>query len=378
MKRPLRITYILPQLDIGGSETHVVRLAEQLRKRGHDVRILCIFQEGQLSDWARQLGIPLEALRQKKWRPPALLRIYHWLKKNPSDIVHTYLFGLHLFAGLSARLARVPVVVSSRRGVDLSQPAKILWLEMAGNLFSDRVVACAEAVRDWVLSRENVSPAKVVTLYNGVDLSLFSPQQSGRDIRCEFGIPEAVPLVGTVANFSDMKGYSDLIEAAALILQQRPDCQFLFVGAGPLEAEMRVKAEQLTGRGKIHFTGSRRDVPKLLAAMNIFAFASYWEGVPNVVLEAMALAKPVVSTPAGGVPEVISDGLNGRIVPMRSPQAMAEAILALMENPDESQALGVAARRTIETRFTLDRMADDYENFYTEILNRRTLLPGAL
>ena len=364
MKTPLRITYILPQLDVGGSETHIVRLADQMRKRGHDARLLCVFQEGRLGSWARQLGIPLEALEQKKWRLPALLGIYHWLKKNPADIVHTYLFGLHLFAGLPARLAGVPVVVSSRRGVDLSQPEKIRWLEMAGNFFSDRVVACADAVRDWVLKRENINPSKVLTLYNGVDLSTFSPEQSGRAIRAEFGIPDAVPLVGTVANFSDMKGYPDLIDAAALILKQRPECRFLFVGAGPLETEMRNKAERLTGRGKIFFAGSRRDVPQLLAAMNIFAFCSYWEGVPNVVIEAMAMARPVVSTPAGGVPEVITDGVNGLIVPMRAPQLMAQAILTLMENPDKAQAFGMAARRTIETRFSLERMADDYESFY--------------
>ncbi len=364
MTRPLRILYIVPQMDLGGAETHVVRLAEQLRRRGHDVQILCIFQEGILAAWIQKLGIPLAALHQKKWGFSAFRAVYERLKAQPVDVVHTYLFGLHLFGGVPARLAGVPVVVSSRRDVELSQPSKILWLEQAGNYFSDRVVCCSEAVRRWVLSRENLKSEKALTIYNGVDLSEFSLAMDTAAVRREFNIPETVPLVGTVANFSLKKGYGYFLETIRLILEQKPECYFLLVGSGPLEKAMRLEAAKLPRPSQIIFTGARRDIARLVSAMNVFAFCSLWEGLPNVVLEAMAMSRPVVSTPAGGVPEVITDGVNGRIVAMRAPEAMAQAILALIENPDRAQALGVAAQRTIETRFSLERMTDDYESFY--------------
>ncbi len=369
--RRFSVTYILPQMDIGGSEAHGVRLAEGLRRRGHDARILCVFEEGRLAPWIREKKIPLEALHAKRWGPGVMRKIRQNLEAQPADIVHTYLFGLHFFAGMAARRAKVKAVVSSRRDVELSQPAKVLWLEKCGNFFADRVVACSEAVRQWALPRENLKQEKIVTIYNGVDLAEFVPGRGREEIRREFGIPAGACIIGTVANFSAKKGYPYLIEAAAKILEARPDCFFLFVGGGPLEGAMRAKAAALTGGKNVLFASSRRDVARLLAAMDVFAFASLWEGLPNVVLEAMAMALPVVSTPAGGVPEVITDGENGRMVPFRDPQAMARVILELLDQPEKSAALGRAARKKIEEEFTLERMIDQYEKFYAGILNRK-------
>lgn len=367
--KPFRIVYVLPQMDLGGSETHVVRLAEGLRQYGHDAQILCVFEDGCLGPWIREKKIPLAALHAKKWGLSVMEKIRGWLLAHPADIVHTYLFGLHLFAGFSARRAGVRVILSSRRDVELSQPAKVLWFEKCGNFFADHVVACSEAVRKWTLSRENLKPQKIVTLYNGVNLEEFVPGAGRDEIRREFGISGSVPLVGTVANFSPKKGYKYLIETAQKILESRPDCRFLFVGGGPLEVAMQAEAARLVKNKNIVFAGSRRDIPRLLAGMDIFAFASLWEGLPNVVLEAMAMARPVVTTPAGGVPEIVLDGENGRLVPFRDSQAMANTILELLNHPEKAAALGSAAREKIEAGFTLERMVACYHKFYQSLLS---------
>ena len=367
-KHSLRITYILPQMDIGGAETHVVRLAEGLRRKGHDARILCVFEEGRLAPWIHEKKMPLTALRAPRWGLGLIAKIRGWLLQNPADIVHTYLFGLHFFAGLPAKQAGVPRVLSSRRDVELSQPAKVLWLEKAGNFFCDRVTACSEAVRQWTLGRENLKSEKITTLYNGVDLAEFVPGAGRADVRREFGIPQDASVIGTVANFSPKKGYAYLIEAAAQVLAARPESYFLFAGAGPLQAEMEKRAALVAGGDRILFTGARRDIARILAAMDIFVFVSLWEGLPNVVLEAMAMALAVVSTPAGGVPEIITDGLQGRLVPFRDPAAAAGVILELLEHPGLRQELGRAARQKIEMDFTLERMIDEYERFYQDLL----------
>ena len=367
---PMRIIYILPQMDIGGSETHVVRLAEGLCRRGHDVKILCVFEEGRLAPWILEKKVPLEVLHAKRWGLSVMGQIGQRLWKNPADIVHTYLFGLHLFAGFPARWTDPCAVISSRRGLELSMPWKLLCLEKMGNFFADYVVANSEVVRKWTIQREKLKAEKIITLYNGVDITEFSPGAGRETIRREFNISEGIPLIGTVANFSEPKGYPYLIETAGKILQTRPDCRFLFVGFGPMEADMRSAAARLAHGENILFAGMRRDIPRLLSAMDFFVLASLWEGMPNVVLEAMAMAKPVVSTPAGGVPEVITDGVNGRLVPFRDPQAMAEAILELLNQPEKAAELGRAARRKIETDFTLEHMIDQYENFYRGLINR--------
>jgi len=372
----LRVTYILPQMDMGGAETHVVRLAEGLRKRGHDARILCVFGEGKLAERIREKGIPLEALGQKKWGLAVLGPVKKYLEKNPCQIVHTYLFGLHFFAGLPARLTRVEKVLSSRRDVELSQPAKVLWLEKMGNFFCDHVTACSQAVESWVLGRENLKKDKITTLYNGVDLHEFVPGQGRAVIRKEFSIhPEAL-VVGTVANFSLKKGYAYLLEAAERVLSARPDCYFLLVGSGPLEQEMKERAARMPLGDRILFAGARKDVSNLLAAMDIFAFTSLWEGLPNVVLEAMAMRLPVISTPAGGVPEVIIDGIEGRLIPFRDSAAAADVILQLAGDSGLRERLGKAARQKIEMDFSLERMVCEYENFYQGLLHSKVSLPA--
>jgi len=365
---PLKITYVLPQMDRGGAETHVVRLVEGLRRRGHDARILCVFEEGKLAETIREKGIPIDSLQMKRWGWAVLPAIRKHLVNNPCQILHTYLFGLHLFAGLPARQAKIPHVVSSRRDVELSQPRKILWIEKIGNFFCDHVVACSQAVKTWVLGRENLKEEKITTLYNGVNLTGFVSGQGRLEARKEFSIPAEAFVIGTVANFSYKKGYKYFIEAAERVLLTQPNSYFLLVGAGPLEDEMKQKAALIPLGGRLIFTGARKDVACMLSAMDIFLFMSLWEGLPNVVLEAMAMKLPVISTAAGGVPEVITDGINGRIIPYKDSETAAEVIQELMADADLRERLGRAARQKIEMDFSLERMVCEYENFYRGLL----------
>lgn len=370
-----KIGYLLPQLDPGGSEAHVIRLSEGLRKRGHEAEILCVFEEGRLGALARQKGIPLEALNLRYgWGFQTLAGILKTLRVRKFDILHTYLFGFHFFGGMPARLARVPVVISSRRDVELSQKNKILWLEKLGNGFADKVVCCSKAVERWVLEREQIAPERLVTLYNGVDTKEFAGPISGKKIREEFHIPGEDPVIGTISNFSFKKGYPYLFEAAERVFSDFPNAWFLWVGFGPLEEEMKRKASESSYGSRMIFAGLRRDIPELIAAMDLFVFASLWEGLPNVVLEAMAMAKPVVSTAVGGVPEVIHSGQEGLLIPPKDSVSLAHSIVELLRHPDKAKRMGEQALKKIHEEFTLERMIDDYEKFYLEMLRDKGCL----
>lgn len=361
----LKIWYLLPTLNLGGSERHVIHLASGLRQRGHDAGIACISEEGVLAAEVRGQGIPFDCLKTGgRWGLGTFLAIARWLRSHPADILHTYLFGFHLFAGLPARLANFPVILSSRRDVDLAQKPWHLWLENAGNLFVDRVVCCSRAVEKWVLGRESLGREKVTTIYNGVDLERFRGPGDRSGVRKKFGIPEDAPLVGTVANFSFKKGYRHLLESARLILASEPRTWFLFVGSGPLEGEMKEAAKKVPHSGQIVFAGARTDIAELLAAMDIFVLASLWEGLPNVLLEAMAMARPVVATEVGGASELIESGKDGVLVPAAQDAALAEAVLALLRNPAQAREMGARAQEKIRRQFTLERMIDDYETLY--------------
>ena len=372
MKR-IRIDYLLPELKWGGSEKHVIQLAAGLRERGHETRIVCLFREGPLAGEAREKGIPFTCLNLPyRWGVRTLGGIREWIRSHPVDVLHTYLFGFHLFAGVPARLLKIPVLLSSRREIPHWQKGRHRWLEKAGNLFVDRVVSCSKAVEKWTLEKEGIPRKKALTIYNGVDGGRFDPDRAQSSLRQEFHIPSEAPLVGTVANMATEKGYPYLLEAARLILKKMPQTWFLFVGFGPLEREIKDKAQKISGHEQIIFTGARTDIPNLIGAMDVFVLASVMEGFPNVLLEALAMAKPVVATEVGGIPELIESGQQGVLVPSRDGKALAEAVLSVLKDP-QARTMGRRGAEKIRKSFMLERMLDQYEALYLSLLQSKEI-----
>ncbi len=367
----MRILFILPELKIGGAENQFIRLAEGLRQRGHDARILCAFVEGRYASWAREKKIPLQVLGASGWGPSLMNQLAQVFSDTAFDVVHTCVFSLHVFVGVPARKAGVPVILSSRRGLELEQPLKLLWLEKAGNLFVDHVIANADAVREHFKKREHLSCSKISTIHNGIDLSEFQTGTGRQAIRREFNIPQDAPVVGTIANFSEYKGYPYLLEAANLVLKEMPAGRFLLVGDGPLLEKMKEIARKLEHGSRIIFAGSRRDSASFLDAFDVFIFSSLSEGLPNVVMEAMAMQKPIVSTPAGGIPELLEHNATGLLVPFRDSKSMAEALLTLFKDPEKARRLGSAARAKVGTEFTVERLVKSHECAYQTLLRKK-------
>lgn len=369
---PPSVWYVFPRMNLGGAEKHVLRLASRLRERGFQTGIATVFQEGDLAAMVRREGIPFVCLGEKgEWDAGTLVRIFQWMHRTRIDILHTYLFGFHFFAGLSARLLKVPVVLSSRREIALWQKKRHRWLENLGNLTVDRVVCCSKAAEQWTLKQEIIPQEKVVTIHNGVDLSVFGGRSGASKIRAEFGIPSGDAVVGTVANFSEEKGYPYLLDACQRIHETQPDTWFLFVGSGRLQEEVKEKASKISAGRRIIFPGRRSDIPDLLSAMDVFVLPSVIEGFPNVLLEAMAMARPVVATRVGGIPELVDSGRDGVLVPARDGVALADAVTALLSDKDSALRMGERASEKIKRNFSLDRMVDDYEKLYRRLLGER-------
>lgn len=371
MIRPT-IWYVFPSMDLGGAEKHVIQLASRLRERGFETGIVTIFEEGALARAIRKEGLPFVCLKEKEgWRPATFFRIFRWVQSVRPSILHTYLFGFHLFVGLPARLLKVPILISSRRELAHWKKKRHRWLENLGNRFVDRVVSCSEAAKNWALQNERIDPAKVLTLYNGVDLKRFDGTLRDPKIRLEFRVPVGVPLIGTVANFSYEKGYPYLLDAVRRIHERRSDAWFLFVGSGRFEQEMRTEAAASGAGKRIIFAGQRRDIPEILRGLDIFVLASLVEGFPNVLLEAMAMARPVVATNVGGIPELVTSGEEGLLVPARDGKSLAEAVLSLIGDPARASRLGQRALQRIQAGFSLERMVDDYEKLYRTLLREK-------
>jgi glycosyltransferase involved in cell wall biosynthesis len=233
----------------------------------------------------------------------------------------------------------------------------------------------ADAVKDWLLD-QGYDRARIVVIRNGVDLGRFNGPVDRDAIRRELGLDPGVPLVTVVSRLNHLKGLEHFLEAAAIVASRFPSVHFLIVGETTLgdTRYLTVLTELATRLGigsRVLFTGLRSDVPALLASTTVSVMPSLNEALSNVLLESMAAGAPTVATRVGGTPEAMVDEVTGLLVPPGDSRAMAAAIARLLSEPDLAATLGRAARRTVEERFSIDRMVEATEQLYVELLEEK-------
>jgi glycosyltransferase involved in cell wall biosynthesis len=230
-------------------------------------------------------------------------------------------------------------------------------------------VANSDGVKADLVNQVGISADKITRIYNGVDAAVYARRPGARQrIRREIGLSAEQLVVGTVARLHYKKGLTFLIEAADRLRGRFPDMRFLIAGDGPERERLGLQVRALGLDAHITFLGERTDVPDLLAAMDVFAFPSLFEGHPNAVLEAMASELPVVASDIPGNNEIVRDGVNGYLVPAQDAAALAEKIALLAADPSRRQALGAAGRRHVAERFSIPAAARQFELLYTSYL----------
>jgi len=219
-----------------------------------------------------------------------------------------------------------------------------------------RVVAVSRKIAE-VLGRHGVPPDRIRVVYEGVPDRPGAP--GGREALAELGVPAGCPVVGNVAALTDHKDHATLVEAAARLRSRAPEARFVIAGDGPLRGRLEALCRERGLGDRWIFAGFRSDLDRLFPAFTVFCLSSHMEGLGTSLLDAMAFSRPVVATAAGGIPEAVEDGVTGRVVPVRDPAALADALADLIQNPDQARAMGAAGRRRFEERFTADRMVDE-------------------
>lgn len=232
------------------------------------------------------------------------------------------------------------------------------------------MVAVSKEVYQAEVQRSGIDPKKVTMIPSGVQVQRFIDPDpaSTEQLREAWGIQPRTHLIGTVGRFVPPKGHTYLLDAIVRLQSQFPDVKTLVVGDGALLRPMEEKAQALGLSDAVVFTGIRRDVPEILALLDVFVLPSLWEGLPIALLEAMAAGLPVVATRVGGVPEVVEDGVTGLLVPPRDPDALAEAITRLLRDPDLRCKMGQAGRERVESEFSVEKMVRKTETLYEEVL----------
>jgi glycosyltransferase involved in cell wall biosynthesis len=384
MIQPVRLTYYSEAHEMGGAEEYLRLLIEGLDRRKYDIRFVCA--DGRalapLIDRLRSMQVDVSILgvgqESSAGRPTRsqLSNLWRFFRNHPTDIIHFNLPHPYAcrFAIIAARLAQIPIIVTTNHLPTMS-PDRYTWkgrlvLRIAQQGV-DMTLVESEINRKAALNNYKLDPAKVVSIYHGIDVKRFDRRFDREAILAELGLNPAHFIIGTVGRLTAQKAHHIFLDAAALIKSRLQQAKFIIVGDGELRQELDRQAQKLGLAEDVLLTGYCSDVPRLLSVFDVFALSSNFEGLPLSILEAMAMAKPVVATRVDGVPEAVADGETGSLVPPGDSVALAQAILRLAQNPSRAQALGHAARRRVEAMFRQDLMVAHTDQLYTRLLSER-------
>lgn len=374
MSERIRLLAFVTVFDVGGTERQLVAMAKGLDHSRFDLRVACFKRSGTFLPELEAQGIPVVAYPIRSFHDLRTLReqlrFARDLRRERTQIVHTFNFYPNMFAIPAARLAGVPVVIGTLRDMgDLWTPMQRRTQRWVCRM-AHRVVANASAVREQAV-REGYDPEKVCVIRNGLDLAKFSSTSDHAVQRAALGLPPHVPVVAVFSRLNhEVKGIHDFLQAAAGVASVHRDVRFLVVGEGPLRAGLEALAERLGLGDRVRFTGFRSDIGDSMAAVSISVIPSQSEGLSNVLLESMAASLPVIATRVGGTPEVVEHEQSGLLVPPRDPAALARAIGSLLSDPARAAVLGGAGRQRVEQLFQLGRMVGETEALYHGMLSR--------
>jgi glycosyltransferase involved in cell wall biosynthesis len=364
----LKVLQLIPTLDRSGAEKQMVLLAKGLPRDRFQVEVAALTRLGPLKGELDEAGIPVTLIGKRlKVDPLALGRLIRFLKGKRFDVVQTWIYAADTYGRVAARRAKVPVVVTSEMAVDLWKGRSELAVDRFLSRWTDRVIGNSNAVVEFY-QKVGIPPEKLAMIPSGI-ADEEPPDVDPAEVRVSLGLPPDCPLVLFAGRLAEQKGVDTLLSAIDLLQHVRPDVRTLIVGEGPLRARLEETAQafRLFEDRKVSFLGHRDDVPRLLAASSLLVLPSLYEGLPNVVLEAMRFRKPVVATAAPGTTEVVADGVTGLLVPLRDPPNLTRAIRRVIEEDGLARSLGEAGRARVELEFGVKLMVERFAALYEQL-----------
>lgn len=356
----LKILHTESSTGWGGQEHRTFKEMVSLRARGHTLELACR-PEARLGVRAEEAGFTVHRIPMRGGGDlVAAWRLTRLLRRERFDIVNTHSGHDSLLAGIAGRLARTPLIVRTRHlALPITSPATYRRLP-------HKVVTVSDWVRNYLIS-VGVPAENVTTVYTGIE----PLPETCSTLRSELGLTDDSILIATVAILRFEKGHLDLINAAKPLLAERPAVHLVFAGDGPIYDRLRDYIAECGLTDRIHLLGLRRDIPNVLAGCDFFALATWQEALGTSFIEAMAAGLAVIGTAVDGVPEVISDGVNGLLVPSKDQAALTRALYALVDDAALRCRLGEAGLAITRTRFSVATMAAEMEAFYLASLAER-------
>lgn len=322
--------------------------------------ILAVSPSSPLCKKAGSYNIPLLSLKIGKWKfnPVVIWKLSRFLKTHKVDILHTHRSSDHWIGVLAVRLFGLSGQCKIIRTRHNFTRIKNNWINnKLYKEWTDRIIAVAEVIKRQLIDENNIFKNKIITIHSSIDVKKFNDNFSGEAIRKEFSIASDTVVLGMIGRLREHKDYPNMFEALKIIIKRVRNIKLLIVGDGILESELKSMVQKMELSNYVIFAGKREDIPRILSEIDIFVLSSSVEGSPAVIKEALIMEKPVVSTNVGGIPEIIQDGVTGILVPPHNPEALANAILDVINNRHKFLEMARKGKQVIINEFSETRLA---------------------
>lgn len=357
----MKILHIETGRHLYGGALQVCYLMEGLAQCGIDNLLVCtrgsrIAQEA--AGYATVCELPMKGELDLLF-PLRLLRLIH---QHRPDIVHVHSRrGADIWTGICGRMSGVPTIITRR--VDNREWAP--WARLKYRSY-DRIVTISEGIRQ-VLLAEGLAPDKVNCIYSVVDFERYQQPRNREWFEAQFGVSATAPVIGVIAQLIHRKGHRFLLEVLPHLLKCFPELRVVFFGQGPLQQELQSYINEHKMCGVVSLAGFRKDMQKILPCLDLVVHPALMEGLGVSLLQAAAAGVPIVGARAGGIPEVVRDGLNGRLVEPGNSEALFDAVNEFLTDKALARKCGAAGRELVQRDFSIRTMVERYVRLYQEL-----------
>jgi glycosyltransferase involved in cell wall biosynthesis len=363
---PIPVLFLVTHLDTGGAERQLAALVTRMDTTRFRPIVVCQKGGGPFLDEILAAGV--EAYRLEipgRWDPRFWWRLAALCRRLRVRAMVIRGFSTGVVVRLVGRALGIrPLIMAEHSTGRIDPDPKKRPIERLLAPLAHGVIAVAKGQVPFLVEDMGFDPKRIRVIYNGIDLTEWRLVPRSRAILQEFAIPESAPVVGILAMLRPEKDHETFLRGARVVLDRLPEARFLIVGDGSERERLQHLAAELDLEDRVLFPGRRTDVARLLSVFDVTVLTSVTiETFPMSFLEAMAMECALIATPVGGVPEMIEEGKNGYIVPMRDPHALADAIVKVVSDREIAAAMGRASREIVEQRFTITRMVQDTENY---------------
>lgn len=366
----LRVCHVITGFDTGGAERVLLRTVRGLDPGRFESLIVSLRGRGPLSDEAERSGF--ETIHLGMGRRPGLVTLWRLAKlfrDRKVTVVHAYLYDATIASRLAGRWAKVPVVLTSTRAPLEYLPRVAWWLDRVTARWCQRIIAVSEHTADISVRVEGIPRHKIVVVPNGVDLQRFTPGDR-REAKAHWGLAEDAFVIASVGRLSQEKGQAYLLQALAAVRDTIPSIVCLIAGDGPMRHTLQRQACALGLEDVCRFLGDVPEVETVFAAADVTVLPSLFEGMPNAVLESMAMGCPVIASAVGGAVELVRQGETGLLVPPGNAKALAAALVELAGSVERRDRMRARSREIAEARHGIDTMIRSIEGLYMEEWDR--------